>query len=202
VRAATSVEEEEAVEETVDPVELLEEIERATTGRISHADFVPIAAARVLEPFVRTRARGSFRLRASPFCGFVAACARPPGADITAEPVSLARLVNLDRLFHELAPLSRRVEREGLGVWSAKLVKGAVEKCLRPDAKFAELSLFFGDQGAQILEQFLASLQFFVVHNNMDVAAIDAARRCQCAVMNVAIGVGRAEQNASCLGCL
>ena len=55
---------------TVDPYELLQAVEEATKASIRTDDFVPIASAILLEPLLAAIGYGTFRLRASPFCGY------------------------------------------------------------------------------------------------------------------------------------
>ena len=56
---------------SVDPYELLQHIESVTGGTIAVKDFVPISVAMLLEPLLSGLGYGTFRLRASPFCGYV-----------------------------------------------------------------------------------------------------------------------------------
>lgn len=59
----------ESCADTVDPLELLRGIEEACRGSIAVDDFVPFSVAMLLEPLLAALGYGSFRLRASPFCG-------------------------------------------------------------------------------------------------------------------------------------
>ena len=53
------------------------------------------------------------------------------------------------------------------------------------------------------LTKFLQNLQFIIVHNNMDVAAFDMARRCNCIMGTYAPANANSHNIASyCTGCI
>lgn len=49
--------------------------------------------------------------------------------------------------------------------------------------------------------KFIQNLQFFVVHNNMDVAAMDMVRRCNCAI-GTRSSVSDSHVASYCTGCI
>lgn len=76
----------------------------------------------------------------------------------------------------------------------------AVRSCLRPTvAGIDDVWPYLTDaaRGGET-RRFIDELQFVVVHNHMDVGAVDLARRCQCA----AVAADRRGYVASCTGCI
>jgi len=63
---------------------------------------------------------------------------------------------------------------------------------------------YFTDEGKMAeTQQFMHRLQFLLVHNNMDVAALDVSRRCHCAVATSAPSAPNVSRlAASCTGCI
>jgi hypothetical protein len=56
---------------------------------------------------------------------------------------------------------------------------------------------------AEELTNFLQNLQFIIVHNNMDVAAFDMVRRCNCIMGTYAPSSSNAHNIGSyCTGCI
>jgi len=67
---------------------------------------------------------------------------------------------------------------------NAKRLKKIFQKCEQPNkGPLPDLYAYLTESSkATETKNFIQHLQFFVVHNNMDIAAFDLVRRCNCAV--------------------
>lgn len=185
--------------------ELLGAIAKGSDAAITADSVVPVRAGMLLEPFLQVLGKGRFQIRPSPFCGF-AACMVNLGEQGTQQGVRsipLSRAFDLDTLFRLLLPVARKL-REANGSISyriyselrAALKKSANKQVTRQVGDITKL--MWSDSKAA--RQFARDLQFVIVHNHMDFAAIDLARRCQCAVL---APPGAAKQlTASCTRCI
>lgn len=184
-----------ASSESVDPYELLQLVEQATSGSIGVNDFVPISVAMLLEPLLPVLGYGRFRLRASPFCGFVCGLVNTSSH----ESVPLTRLYDVGALWRELSPLVHK--EAGLGWFGAARVKRALKSAeLVPG--LPDLTSYLTDRDkTDARNATIRAMQFVVLHNNMDLAAVDMLRRCDCmnAASTIVTPSGLA---AACTGCI
>ncbi len=65
------------------------------------------------------------------------------------------------------------------------------------------VSYFTDSSKAAATQRFIRNTQFLVVHNTMDIAALDLRRRCHCTVVTGHPGTANsARLAASCAGCI
>jgi len=68
-------------------------------------------------------------------------------------------------------------------VWK-KYQKKIIRQCAIPGKALPDILGHLTEKSkAAITNQFIDNLQFLVVHNHMDIGAIDASRRCNCAAV-------------------
>eukprot|EP01012_Entosiphon_sulcatum_P031319 TRINITY_DN3933_c0_g1_i1.p1 TRINITY_DN3933_c0_g1~~TRINITY_DN3933_c0_g1_i1.p1 ORF type:complete len:562 (+),score=74.13 TRINITY_DN3933_c0_g1_i1:1054-2739(+) len=168
---------------SLDPYELLKSLEVDTNGFLCVRDFLPASACMLLEPFLDILGFGRFNIRPSPLCGFVACFVNTER--YTSTPVT--RLVDMPALFRDTVPLVKAIEANGgkITLPTAMAIKKAVlahvTKGVQVD-NFVQLSIKGGLPTASICETSVYRSQFVILHNTMDVAAVDLARRTRCAL--------------------
>eukprot|EP01006_Ploeotia_vitrea_P042938 TRINITY_DN66673_c1_g2_i1.p1 TRINITY_DN66673_c1_g2~~TRINITY_DN66673_c1_g2_i1.p1 ORF type:complete len:549 (-),score=40.04 TRINITY_DN66673_c1_g2_i1:1271-2812(-) len=166
----------------LDSYTVLETLEKDTNGFLRAADFLPLSACMLLEPFIELLGHGKFTIRPSPLCGFVAAFVNTK--QYTSAPIT--RLVDMPKLFSEMLPVVWKIHQNNgkIGVSTAKAIKTAVYKHLAPQVKlpdgFVELSFKGGKPTATINTENVYNSQFVIIHNTMDIGCIDLARRGRC----------------------
>jgi hypothetical protein len=79
-----------------------------------------------------------------------------------------------------------RCVRRIAGLLNASRVRSALRACVLPSAGVDDVWPYLTDSAkADTTRRFIDRLQFVVVHNHMDIGAVDFARRCQCASVSV-----------------
>jgi hypothetical protein len=182
--------------QAADPLQLLRLLDSATDGEVQASDFVPASLGACLEPILNVMGHGFFYLRPSPYCG-MATCLVNSGRH---RSVPLTRLFDVERFWFETQSLLPRLQDGTVGFINAKRLQKALRQCLRADeAGIADVWPYLtAASNAERTRQFIDNLQFVVIHNHMDVAAFDAVRRCQCAM----VSIDQRGFVASCTGCI
>ena len=186
---------------STDVYALLQALEGATHGRVHPADFVPFRVLSLLAPLLPRFGWGTFHPGASPFCLLATVLVNTS----TLRSIPLTHLVDVQRLYHALLPVSARLSRgESLGVLQAKRVQSAIKACMiaRLDCPDVLDYLTTSDVvKATRLKTFMRGLQVLVVHNKMDLASVDMQRRCECAVVERS-PMKDGDWIATCTGCV
>jgi hypothetical protein len=165
--------------DTLDPYELLQTIEVATNKTITVQDFVPVSAGRVLEPFIGAVGYGKFAIRPSPFCGFAVFLMN--FEDVQSTPIN--RFINFKRFYIQMTPLLKELESQNLvtNLLNAQKVKKIIKRCTLESMELPDIVAYLTDTSkAGVTNKFIHSTQFLIVHNMMDIAALDIRRRCMC----------------------
>lgn len=190
---------------TVDPMEVLGVIEhgsRSIPVPLSRFDFMPMSAGMVLEPFLPHLGLGRLSVRPSSWCGF-ATCL------ISSEKfrsVPVTRLLDVPKLYQELLPMHASLVKDGKPLAKLDFIDGfkfkrIVKNCTRPGVQLPDVLSYLSDKKKEgIADETIHNLQFVVFHNTMDLAAIDALRRCRCVVQTVSAKTANGF-SAACTGC-
>ena len=87
---------------------------------------------------------------------------------------------------NETQSLLPRLQDGKVGMINGVRLQRALKASLLPEAGITDLWPYLIDKSkADVTRDFIAHVQFIVVHNHMDVATFDAVRRCQCAAITV-----------------
>ena len=209
---------------STDPFDLLVAIEQGSDGDLKSDDFIPLRAASMLSPLLSVFGYGSFSFLASSFCAFTAVTIPSPfhsNSSTPPPPVSIARLFDLHRLYHELKPLLTPLMKSNSSASSFSsssqrmtlpLAKG-IQRALKssringtgnglatiPDL-FSYIMSTESSRSESIKEMFQQS-QVWIIHNKMDFAAVDLKRRCECAQIMTSPWK-KNEFVATCTGCI
>jgi hypothetical protein len=185
--------------ENADIFTLLRHIQAESGGSLSTDDFFPAALGEALEPFLRLIGYGWFYIRPSPMCAFGTVLVN---TEKTFDSTPLSRILDVNRLQAQLRPILPRLADGKVGLMNAKRLQRAFQSSILPprrgDVPKDLGSYVYDPKKAPITREFIQNLQFFIVHNNMDVAALDFERRCECASAS-ATGDGLV---AYCTGCI
>jgi len=157
-----------------------------------------MSIAPAFEPFLNLMGYGWFYIRPSPFCGFIT-CLVNTDRSFISYPVS--RLFDFEKLFNELKGVIPRLQDGKLGLMNAQKIRKAFQTCANTNkGPLPDLYEYLTDKSkAETTSNFIQNLQFVVVHNNMDIAALDMVRRCNCASQTTATITNLASY---CTGCL
>jgi len=190
--------------DTLDPYELLQAIEAATEGSITTADFFPMKVGQVFEPFFGALGYGKFTIQPSPFCGFATCLLNMEDAGITSMPIS--RFVNFKQFYFDMLPHLKELEKQNLvtSLLAARTIKKIIKKCTLKSVELPDIVSYFTDTSkAAITQKFIHKTQFIIVHNTMDIAALDMRRRCNCTVAtSYPSAPNKVGLAASCTGCI
>ena len=195
---------------SVDPLELLHHISKATNQKILVSDFFPARVGLTLEPFIRLLDLGNFIIRPSPYCGFVSCL-------ITTENhngVPASRFVNFRRLNKELRPHITTIEDAGYA--GMKLLRKLVNKCAIQKVDFTghnappqfvpffvpSILSYLDSSKREEVNKTVRTAQWIIVHNTMDFAAIDATRKTNCTILKPKNGGNGNAFQTACTGCL
>eukprot|EP00026_Physarum_polycephalum_P001502 Phypoly_transcript_01504.p2 GENE.Phypoly_transcript_01504~~Phypoly_transcript_01504.p2 ORF type:complete len:519 (+),score=76.70 Phypoly_transcript_01504:1781-3337(+) len=182
--------------DNIDPYEVLELIQTATRNEISTDDFHPMSMGTLLEPFLRMLGFGLFCIRPSPFCGFGVCLVNTQ--NLNSYPAS--RLVDFERLYEEMLSLMPDME-DKIGFFTAQKLKKVLKQCPKQHTIQPVPNLYdylTEKSKAKETQSVIDNTQILIVHNNMDLAAFDMVRRCDCTVeTNSSQGFV-----SSCTGCL
>jgi len=186
--------------ESVDVYELLEHIQKCSRNTMTVDDFFPASIAAMLEPFLTLMGYGFYFMRPSAFCGYIA-CMVNTEKSFTSYPVS--RLFDFEKLFNDMKPVLPRLQDGKIGIMNAKKLKKIFMDCANPNkGPLPDLYEYLTDKTlADDTRKFIQNLQFFVVHNNMDIAAVDMVRRCNCA-MGTRSSLSEGHIASYCTGCI
>lgn len=167
--------------ESNDIYELLQHIQRQSFNSLLVDDFYPMSSAAAMEPFLNLMGYGHYFIRPSPFCGYVT-CLVNHGKSYMSYPVT--RLFDFEKLFLGVKKILPRLQDGKIGLMNAQKLKKIFLSSANPNkGQLPDLYAYLTEKSkAQITRQFIQNLQFVVVHNNMDIAAFDLVRRCNCAV--------------------
>ncbi|ELR14028.1 emp24/gp25L/p24 family protein [Acanthamoeba castellanii str. Neff] len=190
--------------DTLDPYELLQAIEAATEGAITTADFFPMKVGQVFEPFFGALGYGKFTIQPSPFCGFATCLLNMEDVGITSTPIS--RFVNFKQFYFDMLPHLKELEKQNLvtSLLAARTIKKIIKKCTLKSVELPDIVSYFTDTSkAAITQKFIHKTQFIIVHNTMDIAALDMRRRCNCTVAtSYPSAPNKVGLAASCTGCI
>jgi len=160
-----------------DPYELLKHIQEASGHTILLDDFFPASIGMALEPLLSVLGYGNFNIRPSPFCAFATCLVNT--AKISSFPVN--RLLNIEKFFHDIRPILPKLQTSGFGLFTAGKVKKILKESEIPGKPLPDIFSYLTDKAkAEDTRKFISQLQFLVIHNNMDIGAIDMVRRCNC----------------------
>lgn len=165
---------------SLDPVCLLEEIERSTGGEIGPADFFPLSCGSVMEPFIKLFGHGSFCIRPSPLCGFGTVLFNTEEH----RSVPCSRFLNVEELYRQFKPmLPKLLAKDKIGLFQGRKIKKSVQQSLIPNSGVPAnlFSYFTKASKSEDLHRFVSNSQILIVHNRMDLVGLDAVRRQHCA---------------------
>ena len=138
----------------------------------------------ILEPFISMLGMGNFSIRPSPFCAFGTLLVN--SAKLSSYPVT--RIFDMDRMFEEMMPIAKNTQGNSgkIGYFDGFKIPRIVKSCIRKESAHLlppDLFSYVTDKSkTDITRKTIANAQFFIVHNNMDVACVDAIRRQRSAV--------------------
>ncbi|GAB5363404.1 hypothetical protein AAMO2058_000880000 [Amorphochlora amoebiformis] len=162
------------------PDDLLGKIELATEGRIGIKDIFPVAAGRVLEPFLERWGFGKYSIRPSSFSMF-GTCLVSTGHHTS---VPITKFLDPKAVFSRLEKLAEGFKKSSTTPWSSNDLENV--------KSLLSASSHHGLNVNDLLK--FKDLQFVIVHNSMDYGSIDAIRRAQCAIVT-------GEGHAACTRC-
>lgn len=205
VRGSSSVKEEvKVVEEerpSTDPVKVIRNIE-AEWNLLSEQDFFPASVLVLMEPILRLLGYGTYIVRPHSFCGFFSCL-----AVINGESVPLTRVLDFSRLFAGLVPLLPQLSlanEEAISWNVARKLRSLIQESFIKNADGSvpnAVSLLLEGQKTMDAQVFFDKLTFVIVHNNMDLAAVDLIRRCSCATVT-STPLTENKIAAQCTGCI
>lgn len=186
-------------EMSVDPFRILENLER-DKFMLQSNDFFPFSVLSVLEPFVRLLGYGNYSFKAHPFCGFIACL-----ISVENKLVPLSRYLNLSRFYASVAPLLPQLNAPGadIGFLLARKLKSIFYDCMikNNEENVEILSFLTEEEKMKETETFIRKIVLLTIHNNMDLAAFDLMRRCQCASVT-STPLTENKLAASCTACV
>jgi len=184
---------------SVDVVALMRLIEFETGGTVAASDFMPLSAAQLFEPFLQAMGFGAYALRMDPLC--LQATALVNTDRFRSLPVT--RILDVRRLHRELRPVLGRIARtrKPPNLFALNRVRKAVQRCQRTELDLPDpVSYLISKEKRAAMDAFLHRVQLLIIHNTMDLGAVDGVRRCTCGVLKLApTASGFA---ASCTMCL
>ncbi|KYQ91746.1 hypothetical protein DLAC_07532 [Tieghemostelium lacteum] len=161
-----------------DPYELIQEIQVATEGQIKDEDFYPLSTASVLEPMFNLMGYGLYNIRPSPYCAFATCLLNTESL----KSVPINRLFNITKLYKELLPILPSIE-EKIGFFNGLKIKSILKNCNIPGVTIPNIFDYLTDKSkSHITKRVIDQTQILIIHNNMDIAALDLKRRCHCSV--------------------
>ena len=116
--------------------------------------------------------------------------------------VPLNQLLDIPKLFTKLAPLLPRIRanKYEASLTLANSLRKIFKSCTRPGVKnFDVVGRIVGKNATQATLNLMKNMQFIMLHNNMDLGAVDILRRCGCAVLQPD---SRDRVVSSCTGCI
>lgn len=75
-------------------------------------------------------------------------------------------------------------------------------KCNKSENNFSNFLKYFTSKEADTAKEFIKNLQFIILHNTMDLGAVDMVRRCNCASLRVNPTQNSTRMAATCTGCI
>ena len=185
-------------------VEAIFDATKQTAYPIRPDDFHPIRLAMILEPFLKLIGYGSYNVRPSALCGFVACLVNSESV----ESIPVDNFFDVARFHRNMMPLLPKLtaERSNVSWILAQRLKWIFSKCRASPKKspvpVPDLFEYLTDPSKLLLTRnFVDHLQFIVIHNNMDSAVTDILRRCQCSSMSPS-PQDPSSLVASCTGCI
>jgi len=142
------------------------------------SDFVPLASGMLLEPFMETLGHGTYNIRPSPFAG-IATCLVNTN---TLKSVPVPRILDMDKLFSQLAPIFAN-GADGLGIRQYAQVGMAVQGCVRHGFTLPDLVSKVSDQGktgdaSGKVARITRNMQFLTVQASADIFGADLVSHC------------------------
>jgi hypothetical protein len=197
---------------SLDPLELLYNIEKSTDGQVAINDFYPASVGIILEPLLRLVGKGNYNIRPSPFCGFATVLVN---TDAQFKSVPVSRVFNIDTLYKHMVPLVKKIEKADgvLGFFTARALKKAVNQSIIPK-KFRKdefeipsdfMTFLISEDKQSETTELLDKMQFLIIHNQMDVGSVDIVKRSRCSLCShTSTGSDRTKGklNAQCTKCL
>eukprot|EP01027_Heterolobosea_sp_BB2_P021491 GEZU01030904.1.p1 GENE.GEZU01030904.1~~GEZU01030904.1.p1 ORF type:complete len:145 (+),score=33.97 GEZU01030904.1:27-461(+) len=102
--------------------------------------------------------------------------------------VPASRAFDINKLYNDMIPIAKSMQKSDgkLGYWNAWSIKKAVKNSILKEAQDkipSDLFSYVTDKNkAEIARATIRNSQMFIIHNNMDVALVDAVRRSRCTV--------------------
>ncbi len=169
-------------------------------GLLSPLDFFPISVLTVVTPLLRIIGVGPFSIRPHPLCGMVAFLI-PIGDKL----LPISRFLDVSAFFAGMAPLLPQLNATTEMNWNlGRKLRSVFQDSLMPGAEQQipdVISFLVNPEKAAEAQQLLERAILVVVHNNMDLMAMDLARRCDCASVS-STPLTQNNLSAQCLGCL
>jgi hypothetical protein len=164
--------------DSLDPYEVLRQIEDLSEKTLLVNDFFPLRMGSVLEPFLPILGYAKYKIRPSPHCGYGACLINSEKYFST----PITRLLNFEKFFQEIQPLIPDLLSKDIGFFTYAKLGIVVNNCLLPGVEMPNLISFITDKSkiAETLE-FVKDMQFIIIHNHMDITMIDMVKRCNCA---------------------
>jgi hypothetical protein len=191
---------EEVISSDVDLMRIFQEITKASQGKLQAKDFFPLSYIELVEPLLLKYGYGKFKIRASPFCALMSVIVNHQPANLNFVPLS--HLVNIDGFFKDANRILEQKDPEdsAISLWQAHQIQNTLEKNMLKKQFTPSLSSFFTSRESE-MERWTRSLQFVIIHNNMDLASFDLNRRCQCCDVKSSI-LDPNRSSSVCTGCI
>jgi hypothetical protein len=185
----------------VDPMPLLKAIEAATEGELAVSDLLPLGVGRVVEPMLSVMGYGHFCVRPPPWSAFFTALVSTGELEST----PLTRLLDVEQLYATLIPAATAPGTQaGRVLRLLPQLRGAVRRCLRPgaDEHIPDLLALAvgGAASKKKARAIIKNMQIIMVHNAMDLTAMDYVHRCRCS-MQALSGAVSGKSGQISIGC-
>ena len=185
----------------VDPMPLLEAIEAATKGELAVSDLLPLGVGRIVEPMLPVMGYGHFCVRPPPWSAFFTALVSTDSLEST----PLTRLLDVEQLYTTLIPAATApATQAGRILRLLPQLRGAVRRCLHPgaDEHIPDLlALAVGSAASKKKARaIIKNMQIIMVHNAMDLTAMDYVHRCRCS-MQALSGDASGKSGQTSIGC-
>jgi uncharacterized radical SAM superfamily Fe-S cluster-containing enzyme len=169
-------------------------------GTLAARDFFPASVMSVVSPLLRLSGLGEFSLRPHPLCGLVALLV-PAGERL----VPISRHLDVAAFFAGMLPLLPQLKAEATIGWNvARKLRAVFQESLVRDEHNPlpqVLSLLANPEKTKEAQALLEKAVLVMIHNNMDLMAVDLLRRCECASVSTT-PLTRNGLSAQCVGCL
>lgn len=196
---------------STDVFDLYRLIDQTTKSRIKPRDFIPFKSVNLITQLIdRLIGLPSFSINSSPHC--LTLC--PIINTSTLKGVPLNHLFDLHQLVGLLDPIvqniltgEQSINQSINGMRTVSSIEACIQRCLIGNIDVPPIFSYLQSNDPikqSKLKSFGRGLQFFMVHNQMDIASVDLMRRCDCDVVQPA-PIGQTEERphvAMCTRCV